>query len=227
LKYEAIVLSGGEGWRLKPDTWTPKPLLEIKERNTLLDVQVHWLLKHKFDNIILASNRSFSESSIFTNKKVHPCIEKTKLGTGGAVYRASSLIDSDIFYVMNIDDIVFYDPRKLYDKATSGASMLLAKPQLPFGKVSTQEDLITTFEQHPHVDIWVNAGHYVFTKDIVKKYFPVEGDFELKTMQMIAQVKYLKGLKYDGDRLTLNTIKDLIRIREYFTLKASKKKSKK
>jgi len=63
LNYEAIILCGGEGWRLKPDTWTPKPLLEISEKETLLDRQVRWLLEHNFDSIILASNRSFPESA--------------------------------------------------------------------------------------------------------------------------------------------------------------------
>jgi len=94
--------------------------------------------------------------------------------------------------------------------------VLLAQPQLPFGKVTTQGDLVTKFEQRPILDLWVNVGHYVFTREIVKEYFPDEGDFEGETMQRIACNKRLRGLKYSGDWLTLNTMKDLIRIREYF-----------
>jgi len=135
---------------------------------------------------------------------------------GGAVKRATTLINADKFYVMNDDDIVFYDPRRLYEKATDGAAVLLAQPQLPFGKVTTQGDLVTKFEQRPILDLWVNAGHYVFTKEIVREYFPDEGDFEGETMQRIASNKRLRGLKYSGDWLTLNTMKDLIRISEYF-----------
>jgi NDP-sugar pyrophosphorylase family protein len=216
LEYEAIILCGGEGWRLKPDTWIPKPLLKISADETLLDRQIRWLLEHNFDNIILASNRSFPESAFFTNPKVQPCLERRKLGTGGAVKRATTLVSADKFYVMIVDDIVFYDPRKLYDQATEGAAVLLAQPQLPFGKVTMQRDLITKFEQRPVLDIWVSAGHYVFSKEIVKEFFPGEGDFEWKTMQQLANNKRLKGLKYRGDWLTLNTMKDLIRIREYF-----------
>jgi NDP-sugar pyrophosphorylase family protein len=216
LEYEAIILCGGEGWRLKPDTWIPKPLLKISADETLLDKQIRWLLEHNFDNIILASNRPFPESPFFTNPKVQPCLERRKLGTGGAVKRATTLVSADKFYVMNVDDIVFYDPRKLYDQATEGAAVLLAQPQLPFGKVTMQRDLITKFEQRPVLDIWVSAGHYVFSKEIVKEFFPDEGDFEWKTMQQLANNKRLKGLKYRGDWLTLNTMKDLIRIREYF-----------
>jgi len=216
LEYEAIVLCGGEGWRLKPDTWTPKPLLKISGQETLLDRQIRWLLDHDFTNIILAANRSFPESAFFTNPAVQPCIERRKLGTGGAVKRAITLTDIKKVYVMNVDDIVFYDPRKLFEYSAKGAAMLLAQPQLPFGKTTLQENNITKFEDRPTLDIWVNAGHYVFSREIVMQYFPDEGDFEPKTMQKLAEEKHLRGLKYAGDWLTLNTMKDLIRIRDYF-----------
>ena len=216
LDYAAIILCGGEGWRLKPDTWTPKPLLKITEKETLIDRQIRWLLEHNFNSIILASNRSFPESSFFTNPKVQPCIERRKLGTGGAIKRAVTLINTEKFYVMNVDDIVFYDPQTLYKKADAGAALLLAKPQMPFGRVTMYGDLVETFEHRPVLDTWANTGHYVFSRKIVKEYFPEEGDFEYETIQQIAENKHMKGFTYNGTWLTLNTMKDLVRIREYF-----------
>jgi NDP-sugar pyrophosphorylase family protein len=229
MKYEAVVLCGGEGWRLKPDEWTPKPLLNITASESLLDMQIRWLMDNGFGNIVLASNRSLTESRIFTSPKVQMCIERKKLGTGGAVKRASALVDAERFYVMNVDDMAFYDPRTLYDKASAGAAILLAKPQLPFGRVTLQEkDIVKSFEHRPVLDTWVNAGHYVFSKEIVASYFPEEGDFEHNAMQRIAQDGHLRALEYTGDWLTLNTAKDLIRIQEYFRgLTAGKSKTKK
>jgi len=55
--------------------------------------------------------------------------------------------------------------------------MLPAKPQL-FGKAAMQEDRITDFEHRSFWDAWVNAGHYVFSKDTVTEYCPQEGDLE-------------------------------------------------
>ena len=216
MEYEAIVLCGGEGWRLRPDTWIPKPLLKISGQESLLDRQIGWLLEHDFTKIILAANRSFPESTFFTNPNVQPCIERRKLGTGGAVKRAVTLINTEKVYVMNVDDIVFYGPKKLFEYSAEGAAMLLAQPQLPFGKTTLQKDNVTKFEDRPTLNIWVNAGHYVFSREIIKQYFPEEGDFEPKTMQELAEEKCLRGLKYSGDWLTLNTTKDLIRIRDYF-----------
>ena len=54
---EAIILAGGEGWRLKPATWVPKPLLQINKK-TLIDHQINWLRSHDFENIIVASSRT-------------------------------------------------------------------------------------------------------------------------------------------------------------------------
>jgi NDP-sugar pyrophosphorylase family protein len=216
MRYEAIILCGGKGWRLKPDTWTPKPLLKISTDETLLDRQIRWLLEHDFSNVILASNMSFPESAHSRNPAVQLCLEKKRLGTGGALRRAAALVNTDQFYAMNVDDIVFYDPRKLYEYAGGGAAILLAQPRLLFGKITTRRNKVTKFEDRPLLDIWVSAGHYVFSNKLVQKYFPDEGDFERKAMQKIVNDKFLNGLKYRGDWLTVNTIKDLVKIREYF-----------
>lgn len=224
MRYEAIILCGGEGWRLKPDTWTPKPLLKTSADETLVDRQIRWLLEHGFSNVVLASNRSFPESAYFNSPVVQTSLEKKKLGTGGALKRAATLINADQFYAMNVDDIVFYDPRKLFEYAIRGAAILVAQPLLRFGKITMQRDTVVRFEHQSTLDIWVSAGHYVFSKKLVEEYFPDEGDFEREAMQMIVRDKFLKGLKYEGDWLTVNTMKDLIKIREYFEARRIKPK---
>jgi len=220
--YEAIILCGGEGWRLKPYTWTPKPLLKISADETLVDRQIHWLLEHGFSNIVLASDRTFPESAYFNSPVVQTSLEEKKLGTGGALKKAAKLINADQFYAMNIDDIVFYDPRKLYKYANRGAAILLAKPRLLFGKVTTLRNMVTKFEDRPLLGVWVSAGHYIFSKKLVEEYFPDEGDFERKAMQEMVNKEFLKGLKYRGDWLTVNTMKDLMMIREYFETRQTK-----
>lgn len=222
MRYEAIILCGGEGWRLKPDTWTPKPLLKISDNETLLDRQIGWLLEQGFNNIVLASNRSFPESAYFNSAVVQTSIEEKKLGTGGAIKKAATLVNEDQFYVMNVDDIVFYDPKKLYEYANRGAAILLAQPILIFGKITTRRSMVTKFEDRPLLDVWVSAGHYVFSKKLVTKYFPDQGNFERRAMQELVVNKLLKGLKYTSDWLTVNNVKDLTKVQEY--LKTAKTK---
>jgi NDP-sugar pyrophosphorylase family protein len=208
---EAIILAGGEGWRLKPATWVPKPLLKINN-NTLIDRQIEWLRSHNFENIIVASNRQD-----LTNQPVTYSIEEENLGTGGATKKAFEQIKGKVAYVMNVDDIVFYDPNELFDYAGKGAGLLLAKPQIPFSKVTLENGInVIRFQQRETLDFYVSTGHYVFKKSVVEKFFPNNGDFEFTAMQRLADKKMLQGYTYHGIWFTLNTMKDLLQVRNFF-----------
>ena len=208
---EAVILAGGEGWRLKPSTWVPKPLLKIN-KNTLIDHQIEWLRSHDFDNIIVAANRSD-----LTTKPVTYCLEKDSLGTGGATKKAFELIKGKVAYVMNVDDLVFYDPNELFDYAGKGAGILLSKPQIPFGKVTLENGInVIRFQNRETLDFYVSTGHYVFKKSVATKLFPDKGDFEFTAMQRLADKKMLQGYTYHGMWFTLNTMKDLLDVRHFF-----------
>jgi NDP-sugar pyrophosphorylase family protein len=208
---EAIILAGGEGWRLKPATWVPKPLLKIN-KNTLIDRQIEWLRSHNFENIIVASNRQD-----LTNQPVTYSIEEENLGTGGATKKAFEQIKGKVAYVMNVDDIVLYDPNELFDYAGKGAGLLLAKPQIPFSKVTLENGInVIRFQQRETLDFYVSTGHYVFKKSVVEKFFPNNGDFEFTAMQRLADKKMLQGYTYHGIWFTLNTMKDLLQVRNFF-----------
>jgi D-glycero-alpha-D-manno-heptose 1-phosphate guanylyltransferase len=197
---EAIILAGGEGWRLKPATWVPKPILKINKK-TLIDHQIEWLRSHDFDNIIVAANRPD-----LTKLPVNYLLEENDLGTGGATKKAFEQVKGKVAYVMNVDDLVFYDPNEL-----------LAKPQIPFGKVTLENGInVIRFQQRQTLDFYVSTGHYVFKRNVVETLFPDKGDFEFTSMQRIADKKMLQGYTYHGIWFTLNTMKDLMDIRRFF-----------
>ena len=198
---EAIILCGGQAWRLKPDTWVPKPLLKLGDK-TLIQFQVDWLRKHGFQNIILATNQKFDLEDVTLS------LEKEKLGTGGAVRNALPYVKGEQVYVMNVDDLVSYDPRRLIEYANLGASILLAKARLGFGLVELKGDMVIGFDEKPKVDFYVSAVHYVFKKRVIEEYFPEVGDLEKSVLPVIAKEGKLRGLKLDGKWYTINTYKD-------------------
>jgi len=212
---DAIILCGGSCWRLKPNIWVPKPKLKINDE-TLISNQVKWLKKHGINRIILATNNP----NLIKDPTVTYSIEEKKLGTGGAIKKAIEQVKGRRVYVMNVDDIVFYDPKELYNYANKGAAILMARPQLPFGRIHTSNTHVISFEQKPQLDFYVNAGHYVFRKSLVEKLFPEKGDMEASTLQMLADKKLLRGYAYEGLWLTINTMKDLFAVREYFGTKS-------
>ena len=206
---QAIVLCGGTGWRLKPDIWIPKPKLKINNE-TLISHQVNWLKKHGINKIVLATNTT----DLIEDPSVTYSIEQKKLGTGGAVKKAAEQVEDERVYVMNVDDIVFYNPKKLYEYANSGAAILVAKPTLPFGRVLTEDTYVTEFAQKPQLDFYVSTGHYVFETSVIKRYFPDEGDLELKTLPKLAHERIIRAYEYQGEWLTINTMKELLNLRE-------------
>jgi len=212
---DAIILCGGSCWRLKPNIWVPKPKLKINDE-TLISNQVKWLKKHGINRIILATNKP----NLIKEPTVTYSIEEKKLGTGGAIKKAIEQVKGRRVYVMNVDDIVFYDPKELYNYVNKGAAILMARPQLPFGRIHTSNTHVISFEQKPQLDFYVNAGHYVFRKSLVEKLFPEKGDMEASTLQMLADKKLLRGYAYEGLWLTINTMKDLFAVREYFGTKS-------
>jgi NDP-sugar pyrophosphorylase family protein len=208
---DAIILCGGTSWRLKPDIWIPKPKLKINGE-TLISHQVKWLKKHGINRIILATN----STDLVTDPSVEYSLEEEKLGTGGVVRKAVDKVKDKKVYVMNVDDIIFYDPKKLCKYAVKGAATLMAKPKLLFGRILTSNTYVTRFEQKPLLDFYVNVGHYVFVKSVIEKLFPEKGDLELQTLQFLADKRMLRAYAYKGLWLTINTAKDLYKAREYF-----------
>lgn len=208
---EAIILCGGTGWRLKPHTWIPKPLLPLKEtpsKSTLLDLQIGWLKKYGFEKIVLASNQHLEVSH-----NVVQLIEKEKLGTGGAVKNALKAVSGDQVYVMNVDDIVTYNPQKLFEYSDAGAAILLARPRIGFGVVNLENEYVIGFEEKPLLDFYVSAGHYVFKRKTIEEYFPDFGDLEREVLPVLAKKRLLKGMKLDGEWYTINTYKDYLAVK--------------
>jgi len=203
---EAIILAGGDAWRLKPHTYTPKPMLKIG-KFTLLEHQISWLFRHDFEHIVIASREVYP---LIYNEKhgVEFSIETEKLGTGGAIKNAFKLIKSDRAYVMNVDDIILYDPNILWMSCDRGAAVIVAKPRIGLGVVKLRQNLVIDFKQKPIVNFYVNAGHYCFKKHIVNTYFPNIGDFEPTVLPRLARERKLTAVRLKNTWRTINTYKD-------------------
>jgi len=217
---ECIILAGGDSFRLKPHIEIPKPFVEIREGDTLLDAQLEWLVAYDFDNIIIALRKdhySFMKKNypyFLQLEEVQFSVEQRKKGTGGAIRQASELVTSERVYVMNADDITFYDPRTLYRKAFKGAAILVSKPRLPYGTVEfNHTGKVLRFRSKPFIDHYVSCGHYVLGTDIINEYIPKTGDIELATFQRMAEDGILYAQILEGKWLTVNTYKELLALR--------------
>ena len=105
---KAIILAGGRGKRLRPITdKIPKPLIPINNK-PLIERTIKYLKKYGITEIIISSGYKSNLIEKFLKKKKNfGCniifsIEKTPLGTGGAIKKALKFVDEESFVVLNL-----------------------------------------------------------------------------------------------------------------------------
>ncbi len=94
---KAIILAGGRGKRLRPITdYIPKPLVPIKNI-PIIEWQIKYLKKFGITDVIICTGykQELIENYLDMKKlgiKIKFSIEKTPLGTGGAIKKAVKFI---------------------------------------------------------------------------------------------------------------------------------------
>lgn len=204
---KAIILAGGLGKRLKPITdYIPKPLVPIKNI-PIIEWQINYLKKFGVDEIVICTGYKTEMIENYLkiknmNVKIKLSIEKSALGTGGAIKKAGRNIDDDYFFVINGDIISNIDLIELSKKPNSIASIEL---RTKFGVLEINYDQIINFKEKQKIpDLWMNAGIYYLEKKIIKD-LPIKGDIEKTLFPKYAKnnslftVKFKNALWYSID----------------------------
>ena len=198
---KALILTGGLGKRLKPITdYVPKPLVPINNV-PIIEWQIRHFKKFGIKEFVICSGykneqiKNYLEAKNNLGAKIHYSVEKTPLGTGGAIKNASRFIEEQNFFVINGDVITDLDPRLLQTKPNSIAVIPL---RTAFGVVDIIHDKIARFHEKPKIsDYWMNAGVYCLSKEITK-HLPKKGNIEDSTFPMYATKGRLSAVKYPG-----------------------------
>ena len=112
--YEAVILAGGEGTRLRPLTLSvPKPVVPVVDR-PFLRHQLDLLSRVGIQEIVFSvAYQPERVQAVFGDgralgRRIHYAVEETPLGTGGAVKNAESHLD-DTTVVFNGDVLTDVD----------------------------------------------------------------------------------------------------------------------
>ena len=196
---KAIILAGGRGKRLRPITdKIPKPLIPINNK-PLIERTIKYLKKYGIKEIIISSGyKSSLIEKFLKSKKNFGCtiifsIERTPLGTGGAIKKALKYIDDESFLVLNGDIVTNIDLKKILKKPnTIAANELKTK----FGTMNIKNNKILKFNEKKDVsNIWMNPGIYHLSKDI-EKLIPKKGSLEGIVFPKMARSKILETVKF-------------------------------
>ena len=196
---KAIILARGRGKRLRPNTdKMPKPLNPINNK-PIIERTIKYLKKYGITEIIISSGYKSNLIEKFLKKKKNfGCniifsIEKTPLGTGGAIKKALRFVDEESFVVLNGDIITNIDLKKILKKPnTIAANELKTK----FGTMDIRNNKILKFNEKKDVsNVWMNPGIYHLSKNI-EKIIPRKGSLEGIVFPKMAKNKTLETIKF-------------------------------
>ncbi len=209
---KAIILAGGRGKRLRPITdYVPKPLVPIKNI-PIIEWQLRYLKKFGINEIIICTGykQDMIENYLDPKKigiKINYSIEKSPLGTGGAIKKAAKMIKDKTFFVINGDTITNIDLKKLSKMDNSIAAVEL---RTKFGILETDDDKITKFKEKKEIsNVWMNAGIYHIQKKIVQD-LPNKGDIEKTVFPDYAKREKLNIVKFRNVKwYSIDSFKDM------------------
>ena len=210
-----IILCGGKGKRLLPQTKkTPKPLIKINKKEILFHIIEH-MQDYKLENIILATGYKDSSFKRFQNKYSNKF--KTKIVYSGINadilsrilkcenhLRENVLICyGDTIVDLNIDRLISFF-KKNSNKITLCSYNLTS--QFGLMKINKKGDIIS-FKEKPKLDYYFNIGFFLLKKNNFKylKNFKSFQNF----LENKKSTKHLKSFKHDGKHITVNTIQEL------------------
>ena len=224
-RLQAIVLAGGRGERLRPFTDDrPKPMVEVNGA-PLIAYVLGWLLKYDVNSVVLSCGyrwkmlqKALGDGSPW-GLDIRYAVEPEKLGRGGGIRFAMQHLEptngqvaNDPIVVGNGDNLVDMDLQAMLKRhAETGAIATVALTPLVSarGIVETDnQDRIVRFREKPELPHWINAGVYVFNREMADL-LPAKGDHEDELFPRLAAEGQLYAYKSRELWRTVDTAKDL------------------
>ncbi|MHA1784388.1 MAG: bifunctional sugar-1-phosphate nucleotidylyltransferase/acetyltransferase [Candidatus Helarchaeota archaeon] len=177
---KAVILSAGEGTRLRPFTFTrPKHLLPIVGK-PLLEHTIESLKKIGITDIIIVIGyleemiRDYFEDGSKLGVNIEYVNQQVIEGTAAAIKLVEDVVNDEPFLLQYGDVLIppeSYPPLiKKFKKLTPSSILSVREVEDPskFGVIQTKGDNVITIIEKPKTEIskLVNAGIYIFTKDI-------------------------------------------------------------
>lgn len=232
---KAIILSAGEGSRMRPLTLTkPKTMLPVAGK-PIIQYNIESLRDNGIKDILLIVRYKeeivrnyFGDGSEF-GVNISYKTQKDFLGTANAISYGEDFIDDSII-VLNgdiiLDDEIIHEIIKKYNYLTPDTLMLLTEVEDPsaFGVVEIENGNIKSIVEKPKREEapsnLVNAGIYIFNEDIFDKIDKTEiserGEYEITdsvTLQ-IQDGKTVIGHKTSKDWIDVGRPWELIEVNE-------------
>jgi D-glycero-D-manno-heptose 1,7-bisphosphate phosphatase len=207
---QACILVGGKGTRLGDITRAiPKPLLDIGDGLSLLDLLIEQVARQGFSDVVLLAGhlghlvQARYDGRTFGNARVRVLVEPEPRGTAGALVAARDIVDSR-FLLLNGDSFFDVNMRALAAEAGTHCEALIALRRVPetsrYGAVELDGNRIVRFREKisgagPG---FINGGIYVMNSAAVDRIRFLPCSIETDIFPTLADEGQLKGAVRDG-----------------------------
>ena len=235
MKLKAIILSAGEGSRMRPLTLTKPKTMLPEAGKPIIQYNIESLRDNGITDILLIVRYKeeivrnyFGDGSDF-GVNISYKTQKDFLGTANAISYGEDFIDDSII-VLNgdiiLDDEIIHEIIKKYNYLSPDTLMLLTEVEDPsaFGVVEIENGNIKNIVEKPKREEapsnLVNAGIYIFNKDIFDKIRETEiserGEYEItdSVSLQIEDNKTVIGHKTSKDWIDVGRPWELIEVNE-------------
>ena len=218
-----VILCGGRGTRAYPHTLeVPKPLLEVAGEPVLLRL-MQIFAQQGFDDFVLAAGYRLDLIDAFANQlpgdwKVDVVDTGLDTNTGGRVTQVADRA-GDRFFLTYADGLGNVDLHALaeFHQSHEGVATLTTVP-LPsqYGTLEMAADgRVTRFREKPRLlDHVINAGFFVFDRDVVGLWPTPGEDLEREVLPALGAAGQLFAFRHNGFWKSLDTYKDAIELGE-------------
>lgn len=216
-----VILSGGLGTRISENkNKIPKGLVKIGKYPIIYHVIKYFNFFGLKKFIICTGYKSNDLKKYFKkNKKVFSGLDielvdtGVKSNTGLRVKKIKNKIKNDIFFLTYCDGLTNLDLKKLFNSFNDDKKvgiLTTVNPQSRFGILSirNKNQIIDFNEKKKLLNLWINAGFYIFKKKIFKYIVGKNPIFEKEILNKIAKKNLLISYKHKGFWKCMDTIKD-------------------
>ena len=216
----AVVIAGGKGLRLGPETSDkPKAMLQLLGR-PLIDWIILWLKKNGVRTVIVSVD--YKKETLIGHLgdggalgvRVKFNDHSGAVETGDAFRSALENQDlPEIFVALNgdqITDLSIQEALAVHQRHQPIATVVTCPVRIPYGILTiTRENKVEAFREKPILpDTLMNTGIYIFNKSILP-HLPRNGSIEKETFSKLAQLGELRSYTHRGFFTTINDHKDL------------------
>ena len=207
---QACILVGGKGTRLGDLTRElPKPLIEIAENITFLDVVIGQIARQGFNDIVLLAGylgdlvRARYEGRSFGLARVRVIVEPEPRATGGALVGAREII-APLFLLLNGDTFFDINLRALVLACRTDQEALIALHRVSdasrYGSVLLDGDRVVRFLEKSQGagPALISAGTYLLRASVIDRIRSLPCSIESDIFPILAQEGRLYGQACEG-----------------------------